>query len=368
VTTSDLAEFRLLRALRAGQPGAFPTLWNAQAGAIWSVIRAMCETDPEAIGWATSFRVELAERVSDLGGDAPLAGQVGFALYEHLRPGFSADAPLPEPPVSPDEAGARRIPPAPRLLYLVDLFFDVPSAAIERVAGPNAKDVLRAVHRLLEPADDTDARLYVHAALMRAAPVDVLLLPPGVGPAPARPRWWIGGVLGALLLGALALPQLLAWLESPDLGALAARHHAAAEDAPLRGSDPTALGLELARRGAPALLTDVPDLTRVGLTLLGARLIDGSESALVLTYYGDSNLWTLHHLLVPPALDAPPPDAPTSEGGLVAREAPGVVLVSWDERSTTWVLGADAPPGAVLERAEDIRRIRSEPWKSGEAP
>ena len=44
----DLAEFRLLRVLRSGFGGAaFLQLWNAQAGAMWSVFRAMVDRDAD---------------------------------------------------------------------------------------------------------------------------------------------------------------------------------------------------------------------------------------------------------------------------------------------------------------------------------
>ncbi len=358
---ADLAEFRLVRALRAGQPGAFPTLWNAQAGAIWSVLRALCRTDAEAVGWATTFRVELAELASGFGADEPVAGQVGLALYRHLKDGFPRVDALPEPPIPPTEEGARRVPEAARLLYLVTLFFDVPVEALERVAGRGTRATIDAVHRLLEPADDTDARLYVHAALMRAAPVDALILPPGVAPEPPKPKWWPLGLAIAGLVVIAAFPVVRSWLERPDLAELGARHRAAIEDAPLRGSDPASLGLELARRGVPSLLVEVPDLSAAGLTLLGARVLDDPDPAVVLTYQGGTTLWTLQHLLVEPELDGPvvttliEGDAPP----LVARQAPGAVVVSWEEGATTWVLAADAPPDAVVQRVARIREARA---------
>lgn len=370
--TTDLAEFRLVRALRAGQAGAFPTLWNAQAGAIFSVIRAMTATDAEAVGWATTFRVELLELAADLDPGEPVAAQVGVALYGHLKGGFPGTAPLPPPPLPPTEEGARRIPEAARLLYLVTLFFDAPVEALERLAGPETRRTVDAVHRLLEPTDDTDARLYVHAALMRAAPVEVLLLPPGVGPPPPRPKWWILGVAAAGAIGLGMLPGLLGWLERPDLGELGARHATALEDAPLRGSDPVALGLELARKGVPALLTEVPDLGRAGLVLLGARIVEGAETSIVLTYQGGARLWTLQHLAVAPELDGPVLGERATDGEpLVARGVGGSVLVAWREGATTWVLGADAPVDEVLTRAERVRAARAPtavPFLGSDAP
>lgn len=378
---ADLAEFRLVQALRAGRPGAFPTLWNAQAGAIWSVVRALCETDAEAVGWATTFRVELGERAGEFGAGEPVAAQVGVALYQHLKEGFARTAPLPEAPVPATEEGVRRVPEAARLLYLVDLFFDVPVEALERHAGKGARRTLEAVHALIDPSapvaepnatwgpdQEEDARLYVHAALMKSAPVDVLLLPPGAAPEPPRPKWWLLVVALALVVGLASLPSVLAWFDRPDLAELGTRHAVALEDAPLRGSDPVAMGIELARRGLPALLTEVPDLSAADLTLLGARVLDGPEPSIVLTYHGDTSLWTLQHLKVAPELDGvPAASRDTPQGRLDAYPAwPGTtgvatMLVPWKEGGTTWVLSADAPPDTVLERAARIRDVRATP-------
>lgn len=356
---ADLAEIRLLRALRGGQPGAFPTLWNAQAGAIWSVIRALCPTDVEAIGWATTFRVDLGERALEFGTGDTVASQVGLALYGHLKTGFAEEAPLPAGPLPATEEGARRIPQAARLLYLVDLFFDVPVAPLERLAGKGARRTLDAVHRLMEPTDDTDARLYVHAALMRPAPVDVLILPPGVEIEPPK-RWWIAGVAGAVVLLAASIPFVLPWFERPDLAELAVRHEAALEDAPLRGGDPAALGLELSRRGVPSRLADVPNLDGVGMTLLGARIVPGAESAIVLTYQGGATLWTLQHLLVTPDIRGTSvAKQDTPEGVLEAWTAQGATVVPWSDGGGTWVLSADAPPDPVLTQAARIRKSRA---------
>jgi hypothetical protein len=371
---ADLAEFRLLRALRAGQPGAFPTLWNAQAGAVWSVIRALANTDAEALGWATSFRVDLAERVVDFGTGDPVAAQVGGALYAHLHEGFAVGpagggvgAPLPPGPLPPTEEGARRIPPAARLLYLVDLFFDVPIGAVEPLAGREARHTLDAVRRLIEPGDDTDARLYVHTALMRPAPADALILPPGAEPPPPKPRWWLWALGGAGALLLLSAPWIEGWIGRPDLKQLAALHAEALEDAPLREGDPAQLGILLSRRGVPALLTDVPDLSAAGFTLLGARIEPGAEPTIVLIYQLRGTIWTLQHLGVAPDVSGPvlalrtgkgpAPDAPGWT--LEARQAPGAVVVVWDEASTSWALAADAPPEDVLAAAARIRENRA---------
>lgn len=366
---ADLAEFRLVRALQTSQPGAFPTLWNAQAGAIWSVIRALCATDIEAIGWATTFRVELADRASSLGTDAPVAAQIGLLLYSHLRSGFPRTAPLPEQPVPPTEAGARQIPEEARLLYLVDLFFDVPFPALERTAGKQARATLDAVHRLIEPMDteenfDGDGRLLVHASLMRPAPAAALILPPGAEPPPPRSRWWIWGVVGVAVVGFASTPWIRAWQDRPDLARLAALHREALSDAPLRGSEPRELGQELTRREVPWQLAEVPDLSPFGMTLLGARIVPGSAGGTVLIYQGGAHLWTLQHWSSPPTLDGPVvATLETASGTLEARRAAApadgdAVVVAWVEVGATWVLVADAPPEGVLDIAERFRKSR----------
>jgi len=384
--TADLAEFRLVRALRGGQPGAFPTLWNAQAGALWSVTRAVCATDAEAVGWATTFRIELAAVSAGFAADEPVAAQVGLALYRHLAPGFAGTAPLPDAPLAATEDALRAIPEAARLAYLVTLFFDVPRAALEPLAGRDVGATIDAVHALLEAGvgrrvdaeggpeaeardDEMDARSYVHAALMRAPPVDVLLLPPGAAPIPPEPRWWLLWVAFAAVVVLASVPSLLAWLQRPDLAELADRHRAALADAPLRGTDAAALGLELVRRGVPTLLVDVPELSGAGLTLLGARVIEGgAEPSLVFTYQGGLSLWTLQHLLVEPDLEgAPVATRVTPTGELEAWRAPSAagdsandaVFVAWREGGTSWVLSADAPPDDVLYVAARIRQARA---------
>ncbi len=199
----DLAEFRLLQALRADPAGpAFTQLWNAQAGAGWSVFRALVDRDDDAIGWMATFRLDLAERAQGLRVDEGVAPQVGRALYEHALPAFSGPGVLPTDTLTPDEAGIRALPTSARLAYLVDLFFDwtPPDPAVV------------AVYRLLEPAEDTNARLLVHTALLRNPPAEALMLPPGFSPSHYRPPiglrvlwpWLLGALLAAVLSGASA--------------------------------------------------------------------------------------------------------------------------------------------------------------------
>lgn len=349
---ADLAEFRLLRALRGGQPGALPSLWNAQAGAMWSVVRAMCNTDRDAIGWMTSFRLDFTERAQMLDATRPVAGQIGVALHRHLRAQFHGDAALPEGRLPSTEIGVRAVPEAPRLLYLVDLFFDLSDDGLREAAGRDAPHTVDAVRALLEPAsDDTDNRLLVHTALLRTPPIDVLILPPGEEPPTPRPRW---GLLVAASVAVLAGVLAVVWA-----GVLVRDHYTGATWEELGGihaavvggatplqTDAAALGAELAAAHAPAVLREVPDLSAAGLQLLGG-IVEPRIPAVVLSYHDGARLWTLQHLTRLPA----PADA-------AAHEAGDAVGVSWPEGPTGWVLLGDAPPDRVLALAARIREAR----------
>lgn len=342
-TPSDLAEFRLLRALRAGQPGAFPSLWNAQAGASWSVFRALCDTDAEAIGWMASFRLDLSERAVTFAPAEALAPQMGRALLDHVGEAFADDSPMPHVPLAPDESGLRRLPRRTRLHYLVDLFFD------HTVADENVREA----YRLLEPSQDTDARLLVHAALMRNPPAQALILPPGVDlPAPppsaARRGVLLIGATGALLLA--LLPLIIVLLGDPGArhpGRLHGDTLAAAEGVILDG-DPVMLGVRLSRNGAPGILTEVPDLAAQGLTLLGARVQAG---VVVLLYRSAEAEWTLQHFEGNYTVDG----AVVAESGdLRAYEVGGAIAVRWPGAGSTWVLVGRVEPAQAIEAAAGI--------------
>lgn len=352
--TADLAEYRLLRALKAGQPGAFPSLWNAQAGAVWSVVRALCATDREAVGWVVTFRVELAENLGGIDPGGPVGAQIGAALYRHLHGAFDRDAALPEGPLPADEEGLRRVPEHPRLLYLVDLFFDLGAGDLKALAGRDAPATLERVRKLFEPRDDTDARDAVHAALLRAAPAEALILPPGEEPEPPKFRFWPWIVGGAALL---LVTGVLLWgrVGAADWDDLAGISEAAMASRPILGGSPPELGQALVREGVPAVLAEAPDLSAVGLTLLGAYVRERGQPVIVLLYHGREGTWTLQHHLAGPS-----PEGPVLAGGdgLDARDAGGLPAVAWTEAGTTWALLADAPPERVLDVAARIRETR----------
>ncbi len=197
----DLAEFRLVRALRAREgEGPFTQLWNAQAGHLWSVVRGVVRSDAEALGWLASFRIDLAEEAASFNLEEALGAQVGRALYRHLRDGLPPGSQLPASRLPPTPEGVAVLPPRVRLGYLVDIFFDwtPPDPAV------------RTAYRLLEPAADTNARLVVYAACLRSPPVEALIFPPGLPPRPPAPpakrriSLLIAAAGGALILAVLA--------------------------------------------------------------------------------------------------------------------------------------------------------------------
>jgi len=354
---ADLSAFRLVRALRAGQPGAFPSLWNAHVGSVWSVVRALVDSDGEALGWVTTFRVDLASRVETFAADRSLAPQVGLSLYRHLAVGLPPPGPVPVGPVPSSEEGLRRVPPGARLLYLLDLFFDVPESALCEAAGEDVRPVLRAVARLMEPAADTDARLFTQAALLRTPPASALFLPPGNEAPPLRPRWgWFAGGFTLVLVLAFS-PWVRNLLFPTSWAQLVALHAATLGAGELHlESDPDLLASRLVGTDLPSRLSDVPALGGVGLELMGGRVVYEPDPAAVMVYRTDSAFWTLQHHLRPVPEGG---EVVASAGGLEVRAHDGVSAVGWAEGDALWVLASAAPPAEVLHVAGAIREIRA---------
>lgn len=343
---ADLAEFRLARALRTGGPGAFVQLWNGQAGATWSVFSTCCAHEAEALGWMHSFRLDLGERVSQFQAGMPLRPQVGKALLEHVGGGFDDHDAMPEGPLSPDEAGVRRLPRALRAQYLVDLFFDYTAPG----------DSLRRAYHLLEPAGDTDARLVIHEALMRNPPAAALVLPPGAldrpDPGPLAHRRALV-VVAAVAAAALALLPLAREAIGPsdDPARLYATTMGPGSEFLVDG-DPVGLQGRLARAGVPALLLEVPDLQAAGLVLVGARILPGR---VVLWYRRDGVDWTLAHY------EGAAPrrgSLVTAEAGLEVRRSGDVTAVRWQAVGTGWVLVAPVDAREALDVGRQVAHPR----------
>jgi hypothetical protein len=328
----DLAEFRLLRALKSGLGGAaFLQLWNAQAGATWSVFRALVDRDADAVGWMASFRLDLHERAVRLRADQPLAPQVGEALYEHALASFAGGGPLPSGPLTPDENGVRALPASTRLAYLVDLFFDW--------TAPDPR--LRDAYRLLEPAEDTDARLLVHTALMRTAPAETLLFPPGSEPISVHvgPRKGSRFRLFSLLVGLLGGAAIAAaWVVRAPVPL---RLHQRALARPVAAPDATCV-TEL--QGLPERLQACVDLHGIGLTRVGSGVDEGTA---VLVYDNEEVTFSLQHRMGGLAgVPEREPTRPTRVGE--------VSWVSWREGATSYTLAARTAPDRVLGTAMAI--------------
>lgn len=339
---SDLSEFRLMRALRAGQPGAFPSLWNGIAGDAWSVFRALVDSEGEALGWMNSFRLDLADAAPSFDPAAALGPQVGRELLAHADRAFGLPGEMPVGPLSPDERGVRALPTRVRLRYLVDLFFD------HTVDDPE----VRRAYALLEPSLDTDARMLVHAALLRRPPAAALLLPPGAEP----PRRAWAPVVGWSLVALTAVAILWTlWPRAWDAAAEHERAYDAAHDLVLE-SEPDLLSLSLTRRGVPGVLADVPDLEGWGLQLLGARI---GEGAVVLLYRGGDGEWTLQHVDGGRLPESEPVDR---RGDVRAWRDGASTIVGWKETSgSTWLLVAELDPTRVLDVGAALREHRRRP-------
>lgn len=364
---TDLSEYRLARAVQTGQVGAFPTFWNAQAGKLWSVARAMSASDADALGWMTSFRVELERLSPGLDPSAPLGPQVGVALCRHLEASFVDRSPLPAGDLPATEESLRRIPDRARLLYLLTLFFDVPEASLADVAGADAPGLIRAVMARLEPVADTDAHLATHLSLLRTPPAGALFLPPGSEPAPKPSRlgWWAAGV--ALLLAFIVSPVGRDLYHRTSWGDLEAMHTQTLTGPGLvLEGDPAALAGRLAGEGVPSGLAVVPPLTDAGLTLVGARVVEGIPPGVVFVYSSPDALWTLqHHDLGLPSGGTVLATRTTPDGELQAVEGKEGPSVAWADGRTLWVLSAAVPPDTLLAYAERIRAARpppSIPW------
>ncbi len=350
-----LAEARVIRDLRAGAAGAFLTVWNGLAPDVWSVLVGVFDDDATALGWATTFRLDLATRVSSFSLDQPLSVQVGRALVTHLAAGLDpAPRPLPSAPGSTPDETLISLPPLARLRYLADLFFHV------ELDGSGADDI--ALLRLMEPGQHTDARRTAQSLLQRLPPQDVLLYPPGAAPTPRQHLYQrplvAAGVLAfglLVLLGIGLRPHTVDWTTS------VARHARFTEtpgpDSALTlGANPDDVSLTLIRAGARVTLVEIPDLGPEGLRLLGGADVDagGDDEAVVAVYVRDAGadvtFWTLTHTR------ADLPEDASSGGAIATHDVAGHNVAGWSEAGGSWIL-TGAPDAAVL--ATQIRDRRA---------
>lgn len=364
---TDLAEFRLIRAVRAGQLGAFASLWNAWSGSVWSVVRALASSDADAVGWMSAFRLDLERRAPTLDPEAPLGQQVGCALLEHLAPSFTEVVPLPRGGLPATEEGLGVLPDRVRLLYLVWLFFDVPDDALRAVGGVDAARLVHEASRRLEPDQDTDAHLLAHAALLKNPPAAAMILPPGAEPPPRPTRWPLAVAAVLFLLAGLASPWAREQLFRTSWEKLARAHaETLASEGLLLGSDAADLASRLSRAGVPSTLSVVPILDSAGLTLVGGRVMTEGPPAVALVYQDDRALWTLqHHERAPPADGRVLTERITPDGPVTAYDTDAGVVVGWSEHGDLWVLTAAVPEADLLTVAAAIRAARRPtppPW------
>lgn len=330
-------------------------MWNGLAPDVWSVLLGVFDDEPTALGWATTFRLDLATRVGAFSLDQPLSAQVGLALIAHVSAGLDPGprALPPGPGSTPDET-LGTLPPLARLRYLVDLFFHV------ELDGSGADDL--ALLRLMEPGQHTDARRTAQSLLQRLPPQDVLLYPPGAAPAP-REHFYQRPLVaaGVLAFGLLVLLGIGLRPHTVDWSTSVARHARFTEtpgpDGALAlGSNPDDVSLTLIRAGARVTLVEIPDLGAEGLRLIGAADVDAGtdDEAVVAVYVRDAGpdvtFWTLTHTR------ADLPDDATSGGAIATHDVGGHEVAGWAEAGGSWVL-VGAPDVAVL--ATQIRDRRA---------
>lgn len=358
-----LADARQVRDLRDGTAGAFFTVWNGLVPDVWSVLIGVFEDEAIAIGWASTFRLALAARVSHFTLDEPLAVQVGRVLLSHVTPALSGSE-GDEPPAgraATPEQTLRTLPAAARLRYLVDLFFHV-TAASDGPDGPTpgASTDLAVLH-LMEPGLHTDARRTARSVLQRLPPDQVLFHPPGQVGRAADPRFgrvWKGlcgiVVLGFIAMGVVARPQRTDWASVADQCGLKAK-----EAGFTGGSDPEELSLALIRAGARVTLVEIPDLTAEGLNLIGgADAAMGTRGEAVLAFYASGigaelAFYTLAHTAA-----QLPNDATNADGSLAEHPVGPMTLAGWVEPGGSWILCGLSGPGTarVAGQIRDRRR------------
>lgn len=338
-TPTRLADARQIRALRHGATGAFYEVWNGLAAAVWSVLVGFLDSEVEAEGWAMTFRIELASRLSGFSLDQSLSVQVGLLLVDHLRVAIHADTPIPQSaPASPIDA-VRALPAAERLDYLVGLFF-----------GDEAEGE--------QPGANPDERAAARTLLFRAPPPNILLRPPHSDVPAGR---WRGWVLALLLFSGVGLSAWWFTPRAPTWSVFSANHEAALAGPIVIGSDPAELATSLARQGVRGSLIEAPDLTPEGLSLVGAAAqhIGGDAEAVVVVYARGAEVWTLQHTRapLPPERNGSGLIFPT----LTTHAMPPFDLVGWVEAGGSWVLcgptGGDS--AALALRIRDRRRAPS---------
>ncbi len=294
----------------------FAGLWNEHADALWCVLRGAFGSDGEALGWMTSFRVELEEQVASFDPALPLNRQIAEALRQHVSVGLGRVGPTEGPLVSE--------PPGRRLDLLLAAFLDFDGVEL----SPAESEQLTRAYRRPAPA-------FGRIAAIEAG-------------APARsdgPRWV---ALGVLLASLLLVP--IGW----RLWRLSTGDLPPSETRQVRGvpvADPLLAARVLLDQHVPWLIAEVPDGGACGLQLREVAVEDHRDPMVVFIYQDAAALpWRLARLR-------------SSEEPFPPRDLAGRAVVEWREDITLWSLEGRGG----LEEASRLRTcLGSAPrWRAG---
>lgn len=405
----SMQDARLIARLRRGEREALAGLQEDWRDEIWSVCGAMTGSEGEARALVQTVWRSLRDETRVWSATTPLccqlAGLVCRVIVERLSLPQPDAEEMPfrfaERDVEAQEVAARvrQIPPATRLIFLLDLYFGCPadalaaatgvpvgavryarSAAIWRMVAPGGVDArawareLRLLPDLL--ADDLDPR---EADLVRGAVEDdpsldaladrlfaaaetcraVLHQPPPEAAqlaeaAPAPPPDLLGALGGVVagLLCTLACLIFLLPLEPPPLAGPLAAHLSAVGRAPgyLAEADAGALARGLVAAGVPPATARVDDWSRLRLRLKGGIAAPGGALGAVMVYGLDGRTVTVEELPAPPLAGAPLESWEVAGVRLAAWEEGGVGLVVMTERAVgrSRVFASSMPVGQLL--------------------
>lgn len=141
----SLADVRLLKRAQAGEPAAHAQLWADWRDTIWSTCRAMTASDVTARALLDAHYQHLPTAVRQWPRDQPLCCLV--AHWSHARihqflqlpplTGITMPAATrAAPPLAKDiPTRLALVPPAIRLVYLLDLFYGCPAPTMASLLG-----------------------------------------------------------------------------------------------------------------------------------------------------------------------------------------------------------------------------------------
>lgn len=403
-----MQDARLIARLRRGEREAIAGLQETWRDAVWSICCAMAPRGEVPGALASAIWRGLKDDARGWSANRPicchLAGLVARALVRRL------DLPQPDqesfPPSPADHAVEAHevlalvatFPPANRLVFLLDLYFECPADALSDATGV-LEPALRAaraaatfrlvppgpVARRLRPEDlarlpdlladdllgppaerlrelseeDADLEALLDAILearevCRAVLHQTPIAPvePAAAGAGADPIGASGGAALGLLAVALAFFVSALPTRPAGLGPLLAAHQSAVGRAPgfIPAGEPQALSAQLRGRGATPAAAVVDDWSSLRLRLKGGLISPGDGLGVVTLYGLDGRMVTIQELPALPDLGEP------EESWLVD----GVRLMAWHQGEVGLVLmselavgrvrafGSTMPPGQLL--------------------